>query len=342
MTRANGRFKKGKIMLKRLFFLVILGCCAVVMAVDYSDKSNWVIRDDAPAAEEQKFDVFYVYPTLFASRKTELMDWSDPKLAQKTVGFATAQTKAIFGNGVRVFAPYVRQLEYHRLFQLPANTPVESTKLRYGIEDTAAAFKYYMEHYNHGRPFILLGHSQGALELYCLLKNDPAITVERGFAAAYLPGLPKVTYRRFAKDFQGRGIFPARDEKGLGAVVVWNTQSPNAKNPYFTGADVLCINPLNWRTGAAPAAKEQNVEAFFYDYRTGAAKRVRHFCGAAVDPAKGALIVDLPERSEFDANGFMGLGVFHMNDIWFFAGNLRANAELRVGCWRKKFPAGRR
>ena len=326
-------------MLKRLLCLVVLGCCAALFAVDYADKSNWVIRDDAPATETQTFDVFYVYPTLFSSRKKELMDWRAPKLAKKTAGFVRAQTTELFQGGVRVFAPYVRQLEYSRILKITENMPIERTKLRYGFEDTAAAFKYYLEHCNGGRPYILLGHSQGAIDLYILMKNTPEIAVERGFVAAYLAGLPRVTKARFERDFAGRGILPAADAEGLGALIVWNTQSPTAKNPYFTGPGTLCINPLNWRTDAAPAAKEENIEAYFYNYRTGEAKRVAHFCGAAVDTAKGALIVELPERSKFDARGFMGAGVFHMNDIWFFAGNLRTNALLRVENWRKRYAA---
>ena len=54
------------------------------------------------------------------------------------------------------------------------------------------------------------------------------------------------------------------------------------------------------------------------------------FCGAKADPSRGALIVDLPSKSKYDANGFMGEGVFHMNDIWFFAMNLMDNARNRV------------
>ena len=129
-------------MLKRLWCSIILGCCAALFAVDYADKANWVIRDDAPATEAQSFDVFYVYPTLFSSRKKELMDWSDPKLAKKTAGFVRAQTRELFRGGVRVFAPYVRQLEYSRILKLTEDMPLERTKLRYGIKDTADAFRY--------------------------------------------------------------------------------------------------------------------------------------------------------------------------------------------------------
>ena len=59
--------------------------------------------------------------------------------------------------------------------------------------------------------------------------------------------------------------------------------------------------------------------------------------GAKVDPERGVLIVDLPPNSVWDAKGFMGRGIFHMNDIWFFAGNIRENAALRVKLWKAKY-----
>ena len=108
----------------------------------------------------------------------------------------------------------------------------------------------------------------------------------------------------------------------------------------MAGQGTYCINPLNWRTDSEPAGPEANLGAVFYDYRTGKTERTAHFCGAVIDPAKGALIVDLPVRSRFDAKGFMGVGVYHMNDIWFFAENLRANANLRIRAWRQTHGKG--
>jgi len=329
----NSLFQRSRTKSGAGLVLLLLLCIwtAGLDAADYSRMENWVICEKDQAGT---WDIFYIYPTLTASEKTPLMDWSKPAVAKKTRGFAEAQTKGIFQSDARIFAPFVRQLEYNRcLDALKAGVPPEETEMKQGIQDTAEAFDWYLRHCNGGRPFILLGHSQGALDLYCLLKDRRDISPEKGFAAAYLIGLPKITQDLFAKDFAGRPITPAKRDDDIGVVIVWNTRAPGAEDPLFTGPGTLCINPLNWRTDADPAGPEENRGAVFYDYRTGKTERVVHFCGAQADPAEGALIVNLPVRSKYDANGFMGAGVFHMNDIWFFAENLRFNANVRIQAW---------
>jgi hypothetical protein len=51
------------------------------------------------------------------------------------------------------------------------------------------------------------------------------------------------------------------------------------------------------------------------------------------------VIVDLPGDSEFDASGAMGEGVFHMNDLFFFAESVRDDMIRRASAWRKSHPA---
>ena len=51
------------------------------------------------------------------------------------------------------------------------------------------------------------------------------------------------------------------------------------------------------------------------------------------------VIVDLPGDSEFDASGAMGEGVFHMNDLFFFAESMRDDMIRRAAAWRKSRPA---
>ena len=324
-----------RVIFQSFVLLFLFASVGTLNAVDYEKAENWVIRD---LESRGTWDIFYVYPTLVSKKETPLMDWQDPKVAKKAKGFAEAQTRGIFQSDARIFAPFVRQLEYGRCLELLKNgTPVEQTEMKYGIQDTQDAFSWYMKNCNDGRPFILLGHSQGAVDLYYLLKARKDLSGVRGFAAAYLIGLPHITKEQSARDFAPRRIVPAKRADDIAVVVIWNTQSPDAENPLFTGPGTLCINPLNWRTDGTPAGPEENLGAVFYDYRTGKTERVPHFCGAAADPAKGALIVDLPVRSKYDAKGFMGAGVFHMNDIWFFAENLRANANLRIQAWHQKY-----
>ncbi len=298
-------------------------------ALDYSSPDNWIVCEKEKT--DAVYDLFYLYPTLSNDEMQTTLNLNDRKVMEKVEDFAKAQT-GIFSADARIFAPKVRQLEYHAINEYIHHPDEEKWKTRFmeGVHDAENAFHFYRKNIQDDRPFILLGHSQGAMELYELLKKDGSIDSENGFTAAYLIGLPKLTETQFRTDFKERRISPAQSADDLAVIVVWNTQSKNAENSMFSVANGLCINPLNWKTDGTPASAAENKGAFFYDYSEKSSKAVPQFCGAYVDREKGALIADLPENSQWDANGFMGKGVFHMNDIWFFAENLKENMLHRA------------
>jgi len=323
--------------MKKILLIVLTAGIALLLfageELNYSSPDNWFICEaEKPNAA---YDVFYLYPTLSNEKERIFLDFNDKAAMKKALGFAKAQN-GILGSDARVFAPKVRQLEYHAILHCSENASDRQGHRQFmiGVQDAANAFLFYRRNFQNGRPFILFGHSQGAMELYELLKNDRGIAGENGFVAAYLIGLPKTTAAQIQEDFKGREIAPAQSADDLAVIIVWNTQSPEAENPLFSVQNGYCINPLNWKTDATPASSQENKGAFFYDYRTGKSKEVPHFCGATVNPDKGVLMVNLPSNSQWDAHGVMGRGVFHMNDIWFFAGNLKENILHRVELWQ--------
>ena len=331
-------FKQGRddsmTMYRKLLVFAVTLIAAALFAVDYGDRGSWIVCD---SDAEGDFDVFYIYPTLVSSAEKPLMDPGDPATAAKARRFTLAQTRELLPKRARLFAPFVRQLENRRcLDELKRGVPPEKGGMKTGIDDTAAAFDHYLRHFNHGRPFILLGHSQGAIDLYCLLRDRREISPAKGFIAAYLPGLPKITAKRFAADFAGRSIHPATGEEDVGAVIVWHTQAPGASDELFAVPGGLCINPLNWSTGREAAGAEKNIESALYDWRTGRFERFSRLCGAAVDPAKGALIAERSGCRRAD-----GSGVLHMDDIWLFSGSISVNILRRAAAWRRYDAAGK-
>ena len=328
-----------KAILPAILLALLLSGCACFQDHDfYADRNNWVIRDAQKT--DAGYDVFYVYPTLAGKAATSEMEWkNNPKLQKKIVGFAKAQTYGVFGKNVRVFSPYVHQLTYRSVAAVMKKHPLSKTEWKHferGMKESVEAFRYYLKHCNQGRPYILLGHSQGSMDLYYLIEHCPEIKKENGFVAAYLIGLPHAETEGIRRDF-GRRVTMAQNADDLGVVAVWNTQNAQANADFMAGKGCYCINPLNWRTDAVPAGRDQHILAYFYDYRNGSVKTQKGMFGAQLDPARGVLIVDLPSNSVWDAKGFMGKGIFHMNDVWFFAGNLRANAEHRVRLWKKEY-----
>ena len=90
---------------------------------------------------------------------------SNAKLAydQQATAFETV------GN---IYAPYYRQDNLSSVNREETIAGIPTT-------DATAAFDYYIKHYNNGRPFILVGHSQGSDVMSNILsgylKEHPAV-----------------------------------------------------------------------------------------------------------------------------------------------------------------------
>ena len=189
-------------------------------------------------------------------------------------------------------------------------------------------------------PYILIGHSQGASDLYELLRSTPEITPESGFAAAYLAGLPKKTADEIKRDFEERGIRLGTGADDVGVILSWNTISEDAGDNFFTVPGGYVINPVSWTTDDVPAeAADILAKAYYYvsEKEPAGTFKPSLLGGVRADPGRGALIVELPGDSQYDASGQMGEGVFHANDLFFFADSVRDNMVLRAAAWRKLY-----
>ena len=136
------------------------------------------VQPTSPAADSP-FDCFYVYPTV----STEKGPNADLTIEPAEIGAARAQA-ARFSSVCRVWAPMYRQVTLSALFTggLPAvNTAYDSL-----LSD----WQYYLQHVNAGRPFILIGHSQGAAMLIRLIAGqiDGQPSVRQLLVAAVLAG----------------------------------------------------------------------------------------------------------------------------------------------------------
>jgi hypothetical protein len=165
--------------------------------VDYANGANWVClpgRDDACArpqptadldpngygqvasstiAADPPIDCFYVYPTV--SRDPGLN--SDLAPTEET-GVAMVQFGR-FASLCKTYAPLYRSATLSAIPRALAGEDMSGAfDLAYG--DVRAAWHYYLDHYNHGRPYVLIGHSQGTIHLTRLLATD----IENGPAAA--------------------------------------------------------------------------------------------------------------------------------------------------------------
>ncbi len=121
--------------------------------------------ESRPAADPS-IDCFYVYPTV--SRDPGMNSDMTPGVEEN----ATAAVQfARFAGACRPFAPVYRQGTISSIAAAVSGQNVlPILGLAYG--DVVAAWRDYLQHRNNGRPFVLIGHSQGTLHLAQLLARE--------------------------------------------------------------------------------------------------------------------------------------------------------------------------
>lgn len=177
-------------------------------APDYSKDSSWLClpgRNDSCAAplpttdltpgglgatstnivaKDPQLDCFYVYPTVSsdAGMNSDMNAGREEKLAVES-------QFARFASVCRTFAPIYRQMTLSSVAAYAAGADITSAaELAYG--DVLAAWRNYIRTRNNGRPFVLIGHSQGSLMLQQLIareiEKEPAIAAR--MKLAIVPG----------------------------------------------------------------------------------------------------------------------------------------------------------
>lgn len=294
-------------------------------ALDYADPALWVYRENAAAGAAKPADVFFVCPTT-CIQPMDNMDVRD-KTERKTFKHAVDMEKGIYSDKARFFAPYYRQKSMPHYMKPGCN------EVAYG--DVKDAFLYYLEHDNQGRPFVLAGFSQGGEHALHLIKDVLADKkIARRMVAAYLIGWCVTRWDTAAAPH----LRPAKGETDTGVFICWNTEEADTQGTFIVpkGARAHCINPLNWRTDATPAAPDTNMGARFNLEALDAPPQPQ-YCGAVINPKRGTLVpILVPGREAPTALRFFA-GSYHGYDPAFFYENHRANVNKRIDAFIKKF-----
>lgn len=134
------------------------------------------------SARAARFDCFYIYPTVSA----ETTDNADLRVQKEERGIATDEASR-FSVACNLWAPIYRQITSATQNQGRYDTAA------YGdvaYASVLAAWREYRSKYNHGRPVVFIGHSQGTQMISRLLRQEiePNPTLRKQVLLAILVG----------------------------------------------------------------------------------------------------------------------------------------------------------
>ena len=229
-----------------LAVLAALAGCSHEAGVDYADTSMWYT-----AERGCDVDLFYITSTETADymHNGSVMHHADITL-DSIRALLLGEMQGIdhmYGEGFNFFSPYYRQCTLESY----TSDALLATRAPLAMGAVRRAFDPYLKPRNGGRPFILMGFSQGAQGVVELLRtmDDEAYS---HMMAAYVIGW-KVTDDDIAA--AGGHIRAAQDSADLGVTICYNSvRSTECAIPIISNGNRLGINPANWRTDATPAS----------------------------------------------------------------------------------------
>ena len=237
--------------------------CTTPLATTALNPNGYGPNGRSAVAKNAAIDCFYVYPTTSRDQGTnsDLVPGDGEEKAAVVTQFAR------FAETCRTFAPVYRSMTVGLIAAVAAgadfNGPMATA---YG--DVRAAWQEYLAKHNRGRPFVLVGHSQGSWMLQMLIANEiEGKPVAQQMKLAIIPGFNVLVP-------QGKlvgGTFkttPICSRAGqTGCVMTWvsfrekNAPPPGAIFGYADqpGMTVACTNP-----GRPGAAGWVSLDSYWY------------------------------------------------------------------------------
>ena len=299
-------------------------------AIDYADMTYWYAfgETDKPA------DVFYIYPTVstisFVDNDSSwFADITQAEVREEANG--NQRFNKMLYDDYNFYAPYYRQMIFESYTQPDS---IMQKNAAFAAQDVKDAFQYYMAHGNGGRPFFLVGHSQGSQVLIELLK-DGMTEEQRGLmVAAYCIGY-HVTAEELAH--YTTQLCPAMDSTETGKLIIFNSVTDTTAIGMVSRNDVVGVNPTTWTMEADTIPAEYQLGmAKYNDSRDSVLivpcpTRTYLYKHNTVCPDLDPDMVYIPAYKDMFPRGNL-----HFADSWLFAGNVKRNMDCRLRSWRAK------
>ncbi len=213
-------------------------------------------------AKDPPIDCFYLYPTVSNDQGMN----SDLNV-DRTEKLAAEVQFARFASVCRTFAPIYRQMTVGSIAAYAAGGDI-AQPFALAYRDVAAAWRNYLATRNQGRPFVLIGHSQGSVMLIQLIAREiegkhEAARMKLAIIAGFNVLVPEG--KLVGGSFKSTPLCSRPGETGC--VISWvsfrekNAPPPGAMFGYSDkpGMTVGCVNP------ARPGSKDWvPFDSYFY------------------------------------------------------------------------------
>jgi hypothetical protein len=263
-------------------------------------------------------DVFYIPSTWEFDWQTadgvvsHYADTANPQhLADMNIEMTAAAEYMAEGNNF--YSPYYRHITLDSWATLNEDT-ISRRYHDVAWVDIQNSFNYFLEHYNNSRPFILAGFSQGAKSVVELMKVMPE-NVRKRMVAAYVLGYKVTPDDVVAAPW----ITAASDSIDTGVTICYNSVSDvKYTKAVVSLPNVMCINPVNWRTDATPAILNDTITVTLNtDYNV-----------LVLDGFDGSYLPNILN--------ILNVGDYHGIEPWVYSECLRKNFHQRIKAFRQR------
>lgn len=321
---------------------------------DYADDGAWAALPGQPGPADavpmgartvrgkRDIDVFYVHPTTYRARDQWNMDLGNEEVNRWTDASVIARQAGLFNQCCRIFAPRYRQASL-LAFSDRFMTGDGGKAYALAYTDVLRAFDQWQAKRNDGRPFVLVGHSQGGEMVMRLLEDRiDGKPLQNRMVAAYAIGIDfSVGY--FGKRY--RTLRPCERPRQVRCVLAWNAMSPEGDvgklstmvgarfvRAYGTeeGGQILCINPLTFDIRKPTAVAAMSKGAVPGDPGAGPLRALSHGKVAA-SCVKGFLVVEADPA--LDLRPLPG-GSMHYHEFGLFYADIQTNLKKRISAYR--------
>ena len=317
------------------------------------DFADILVSGEYDQQKSAAIDVFYIHPTAYYSNENWNSDMDSDKGSAQIVEYMLAAHASIFNACCKVYAPEYREAHIRSFAE--DEGPLHAA-LDLAYSDVKRAFEYFLQYQNKGRPFVLVGHSQGTAHGMRLLEEfiEPNGLSDR-MIAAYLIGY-EMPIDKFTNGFKHTSL--CEDADSIHCVITWGTYGENGDHeqefdvPHWypngwqqsKGKTTACVYPLSWKSDNEFVTKDAHLGAvtsgdfswFFKSIllnkhtgeRPSKLNRIDRLTHARCQD--GRLLIATQNDNAFSKGTTEEKQNYHGSDINLFYMNIRENVAHRI------------